>query len=340
MLGLKVEKKDAQNAKEELVARGALARGFKAFGKGNFVFFPLVEKTEVRAKHSFVEKNFAQTLKPPSLKELVRKIYPKMRDGEVFSSYDLIGDIALLEIPRKFLKKRKEIARALLLSNKRINTVLRKVGKRKGKYRLLKHEWLAGQKKLVTTHKESGCLMKVNVAKAFFNSKMGTQRSRIAAKAEKGERVLVLFAGVGPFALVIAKKKNALVKAVEINPIAVKLMKENVLLNKLQGQIEVFQGDVKHYLTQLGPWADRIIMPLAVGGEKYLGKVVENARKGTTIHYFSTGNEREGIYSKALKQIEAVCKPKKRKFAVLEKSKGWPYAPRVFVVVIDFKLLN
>jgi len=340
MLALKVEKKFAQKAKEELVEAKALASGFKAQRVGRFVFFPVLAKARVRVPHSFVQKNFRRSEKVGSLKEILSGFMPKTKAAELVRSYDLIGDVALLEIPKGFLKKKRFIANALLESNKRIKTVLRKVGERKGVFRLRKHEWLAGEKKFVTLHKESGCVFKVDLPNVFFSSRLSTERQHIASLVKNDERILVLFAGVGPFAIVIAKQKRVSVKAVELNPRAVELMKENVSLNKLKGKIEVFEGDARHYAKKFGGWADRILMPLPFGSEKFLGMVVENAKKHCVIHYYNLGGEREGLFSKALAGIARECRRRKRKFKILGKRKVLPYAPRVYIIVVDFGLLN
>ncbi len=44
-----------------------------------------------------------------------------------------------------------------------------------------------------------------------------------------------MFAGVGPFAIPIAKSKRAKVYAIDINPEAVELLKKNVRLNRVSG---------------------------------------------------------------------------------------------------------
>ena len=240
-----------------------------------------------------------------------------------------------------FAGKKTQIAKLLLENNGRVKSVWSKIGKRKGTYRLRSFEWLAGRKSLVTLHRENGCTIKIDLGKVFFNSKMANQRLRIAKLVKNREKVLVLFAGVGPFAVVIAKQnKKAAVKAVELNPHAIKLMKENVALNKLEGRIGPIHADVLKFMKKHGKWADRILMPLAFGGNAFLPSVVQDAAKGATIHYFAIGNERDGIYAQALDDVARTCTEAKRRFKTLNKTIGWPYAPRQSVVVIDFKLMN
>ena len=69
-----------------------------------------------------------------------------------------------------------------------------------------------------------------------------------AAGIKKGDEVLVMFAGVAPFSIVIAKNSRAKkVFSVEINKEATKYAKQNVELNKLKDKVEIIQGDVKKF---------------------------------------------------------------------------------------------
>ncbi|MFH0835899.1 MAG: hypothetical protein V1834_01940, partial [Candidatus Micrarchaeota archaeon] len=117
MLCLKVRAKQAEKARQELLARTALASGFKAVREKGFVFFPL--KKRVKATHgAVVSRAFEKTRKTVKpLKKIVgRKLSSKQKE-ELVSSFDLVGDIAILEVPEKLAKKEKTIAESLLESN-------------------------------------------------------------------------------------------------------------------------------------------------------------------------------------------------------------------------------
>lgn len=332
MLALKVEKKLAQKAKEKLVAANVLVKGLKAASDAKHVFFPVTGKTTLSFPHSFVEKKFSAHSKAnaPS----------KLSSPGLSSSYDLVGDIAVLEVPEDRLNEGKKAALTLLKSNTRIKTILRKASDRKGVFRLKEYTWLAGAKKFVTLHRESGCVFKIDLPKAYFSPRLSSERTRIASKVKTGEKILALFAGVGPFPIVIAKRKSVLVKAVELNPKAAALMRENVKLNKLEGKIEVFEGDAKVYANKSGTWADRILMTLPRGSEAFLNVVVKHARKGCVVHYYNVGGEREGFFKKAVSDIKKACVENKRECRILGKRKVLPYAPRVYSICVDFKLLD
>ena len=99
-----------------------------------------------------------------------------------------------------------------------------------------------------TVHREHGCRFKVDPARAYFSSKLATERGRIRDMVQDGERILCLFAGVGPFAIVAARSRDVKVVGVEVNPDAVAFFRENVLLNKVEDKVEVVLGDAGEVL--------------------------------------------------------------------------------------------
>src|SRR2546430_11097004 len=61
---------------------------------------------------------------------------------------------------------------------------------------------------------------------------------------EKGERVVDMFAGVGPFSILIAKRLGDVrVEAIDANPQAVELLQENVRANKVESKVHTHLGD-------------------------------------------------------------------------------------------------
>jgi tRNA G37 N-methylase Trm5 len=55
---------------------------------------------------------------------------------------------------------------------------------------------------------------------------------------------MVMFAGIAPYAIQIAKKQPKVkeVIAIEINPIAVKYTRENISLNKVEDKVKLLMG--------------------------------------------------------------------------------------------------
>ncbi len=115
-----------------------------------------------------------------SLKELLRKKLSQKELVNLRASFDSVGDIAILEVSPQLQKKEKFIAQAVLSQNPAIKTVLKKVGRHAGKYRIQKTKFLAGKKTKEAVHKENGVLMSLNVEKCYFSPRLSTERMRVA----------------------------------------------------------------------------------------------------------------------------------------------------------------
>lgn len=253
------------------------------------------------------------------------------------ASFDVIGNIAILDIPPTLRNKEKEIAKKVLETFKNITTIARREGIHEGEFRTRKVKILAGKRTKTTIHKESGIILKINVEKCYFSPRYGTERLRIASQVKEGERVLVMFSGVGPFPLVIAKNsKPSQVIGVEKNPECHKLALENKTLNKKAGKItEFFKGDVKEILPLIGLF-DRIAMPLPKGGEEFLDYAIESIKKGGTIHFYDFASPDTFEYSQ--QKIIDSCKKIRRKCRIIQTTKCGEIKPRTYRICIDAKI--
>ncbi|MBI4150380.1 hypothetical protein HY488_03175, partial [Candidatus Woesearchaeota archaeon] len=165
------------------------------------------------------------------------------------TAFDVVGDIAILEIDRELRKKEKIIAKILLQLHPQIKTVLRKAGSHTGKLRLQKMKHLAGRKTMETVHKESGVELRLDVEKVYFSVRLGTERLRIAKQVQPGEEVLVMFSGCAPYPCVIAKNSPARkVYGIELNKLGHAYGVENVFRNRLL-PVRPIQGDVRQILS-------------------------------------------------------------------------------------------
>ncbi|MDP6294224.1 MAG: hypothetical protein QF486_04725 [Candidatus Woesearchaeota archaeon] len=194
--------------------------------------------------------------------------------------YDIIGSIALLD-PKVNKKEAK-----VLLKQKNIHTVMQKREGHEGRYRLQKLVHVAGERQTLTQHNESGVRIVVDVAKAYFSPRLGTERLRIAKLVKKGESVVVLFGGVAPYALVIAKHAHpGKVVSIEWNPAAHKLAEENILLNKVT--VTAVKGNARAAKGKF----DRVVMMHPAGAYRYLEAARKLCKRGGTIHVYAFVDE-------------------------------------------------
>lgn len=273
-----------------------------------------------------------------SLKEALKKKLTKKELSFMRSSFDVVGSIAIIEIPLELKKKEKIIAKTLIDLFKPVRTVVKKSGIHYGRYRRQKLIVLAGDKTKVAEYKESGVRLKLDLEKCYFSSRLGTERLRIANQVKDNEKILVMFSGVAPYPLVIAKNANPkILYGVELNPVAHKFAVENVQLNKMQNKIILFKGDVVEVVPKLKQKFDRILMPMPKTALTFLETAFKASKKGTIIHFYTFGKEEE--FKSIRNQIKEECKKHRKKCRILRTVKAGHYAPGVYRVCVDFKLV-
>ena len=255
-------------------------------------------------------------------------------------AFDIVGEIAILHLPLE-LKKRERMIGEELLKLKQVKTVVNKVGKFSDRLRKASYKVIAGHKSLETAHNESGCRIKLDISKVYFSPRLSADRLEIAKQVKKGEKILVLFAGVLPYALVIAKNSKASeILANELNKDAAKYAYENIKVNKLSN-LHFLQGDAKKVaglLAKRKQKFDRIVMPRPQLKETFLAQAFSVAKKGCVAHFHDFLHEEE-IPAAAINRIGVEAKKAKRKIKILGWKKIGELAPHKFRVRIDFKIL-
>ena len=206
--------------------------------------------------------------------------------GRISSGVDVIGDIAIVRLEDFSASEKRKVAGALLEELKNLRVVMEQQGGIEGEYRLRTLRHLAGEKRTVTDHKENGCSFRVDVARCYFSPRLSTERLRIAEAVRPSEWVLNMFAGVGPFSIPIAKLKGARVLSCELNGYAAKLHSENDALNKVEGLVEVVNGDAADLPRATKRKFDRVLMPLPSEANRFLPTALAMAKKGGIIHYY------------------------------------------------------
>ncbi|MEM2849806.1 MAG: class I SAM-dependent methyltransferase family protein, partial [Candidatus Bathyarchaeia archaeon] len=212
-------------------------------------------------------------------KKLMDEIYSELFPGlrfEKFKTIEVVGDIAILKIPPELEPYRFKIGEEVLKRIPSIKTILRQVSPTSGSYRVRGFEWLAGEYKTATIHKEYGCIFKVDLSKVYFSPRLLFERLRIAQLTKQGEVVVNMFAGVGCFSIIIAKLKPvSKVYSIDINPTAYELMVENIRLNRVECIVEPILGDSKDVIeSALEGSADRVLMPLPELAYGYLPSAI------------------------------------------------------------------
>lgn len=273
--------------------------------------------------------------RPKDLKEALEDVLTESELEELGSSFDVVGDIAVIKLSDSLLDKKGMVGEGLMEVHGNVNTVLLQTSPVEGEYRTRDLEVIAGEEKTETTHKEHGCYFKVDLDKVYFSPRLAHERQRIAQKVEDGDVVNNMFAGVGCYSIIIAKRASPeKVYSIDKNEDAVEYMKENIRINKVGETVIPIQGDAREVIQEhlLGV-SDRVLMPLPEFGREFLDVAFESLKpEGGTIHFYDYGEEPE-LFRPSFDFVKRIAKG--RYLELEEKRILRSYGPNIYHIVLD-----
>jgi tRNA (guanine37-N1)-methyltransferase len=156
---------------------------------------------------------------------------------------------------------------------------------------------------------------------------------------KKGERVLVMFGGVGVFAVVIGKsRKPSEVVSVELGRIPSKYAAENIKRNKIEDIVSYVQGDVRRVVPKLKGTFYRIVMARPNLSDSFLDVAFKKVKKGGVIHYYGFYPEEDLDLMNEMIMDEA--KKAKKKIKIVNVKKAGDIGTRKYRYRADVKILN
>jgi tRNA (guanine37-N1)-methyltransferase len=335
-----------------------LANKLKIFNRGleiqknkNSIYIPLIRKpseTELKTLKEQVPSSEILTRMFSERKKQMRtfiKLLESKLPPHLLSSLpraiDFVGDIAIVEIPQELDTHKSMIGEAILETHKNVRTALAKASAVSGTYRLRGFSVIAGEPKTETIHKEHGCQYYIDLAKAYFSPRLSYEHNRVASLVDEGETVVDLFAGVGPFAVQIAKThENVKVYAVDVNPDAIEFLKRNIRLNRVEGKVYPILGDAKQIVRErLSGVADRVIMNLPEKAIEFVDAACETTKpSGGMVHFYSFADASDSLKNVKLHFIEKVKKCERKVEEILFSRIVRATAPYEWQVVLDAKI--
>jgi len=332
MPALKVPREKAEPVKRKLKKLNLYDGKRRPRREGDSVLLPVIEDERVyslgyevlpvelplrpeRQIYKNLESVLAERLSREELKHLRR--------------YDVIGDVAVIQIPPELEHRIGDIVWGLKKVHPFLRVIARK-GFHGGAFRIRDYSIIWGENRLETVHRENGVEIKVDLSKVFFNPRMKGERYRLAQLVRDGERILIPFAGVLPYALVIARYRKVKITAVELNREAYELGLENIELNRkrLKGEIEFIHGDAFKVLPEL-PGYNRVISPTPRGVDA-LALTLSKAERW--LHYYDFVHEER--IDAFRRRILDECRKLGRECTVRIK-KVSDFKPHVFKVCAD-----
>lgn len=255
---------------------------------------------------------------------------------------DVVGDIAIIEVPTELKPHEKLIGEAILETHRNVKTVLAKAGAVSGTFRVREFDVIAGEPRTQTVHKEFGCQYHVDVAKAYFSPRLSHEHQRVTSLVQKGEVVVDLFAGVGPFSILIAKNTDAVkVYAVDINPDAFELLKKNILLNRVQNHVVPILGDARQVVhDRFSGIADRVIMNLPESAIEFVDVACAALKPvGGVVHFYGFLRLPDSVDAMKLRFAETVEKSGRKVEQFLSVRAVRETAPYQQQVVLDARVV-
>eukprot|EP00804_Cyclotella_cryptica_P013689 CCRYP_016130-RA/>CCRYP_016130-RA protein AED:0.07 eAED:0.07 QI:0/0/0.5/1/0/0.5/2/91/696 len=276
-------------------------------------------------------------------------------------SYDIIGDVAVLNsVP----EGNEEVLKMICVA--RTNS-LSTTDRSPGENGFLQ---LAGPPRypIVTSHYEYGIKCVVDLHHTFFSPRMAPERLRLSQQVARGERVLVVFAGIGMEALLIAARTEASeVVAIEKNAVAAECLrraKRMLERNKTATcpgsgkgaaeRLHIMEGDALDILPTLDiETYDRIIAPrpkegaldgdLGTGdaGAQFLSAMLPLLKSKGEMHWYDFAADHElPRCDRTRRTLEGACQSLGLKMEVIHVSKVGSVAKRQLRVCVDFRIMR
>lgn len=254
---LRVSRSGAEETRRKLLDEGVLDRTLKIRQDGEDLLFPVTTKT--------VEGEMAE--------------FEVLRQKVELPRHELVGGIAILA--------EDDPAGAALILKERpsVHTALIAESGVEGEFRTKRFRVLAGEITTATTHTEYGRFFRIDLEKAYFSARLASERQRIVSMMDNHEIVLDMFAGVGPFAIMLATKAEQ-VWACDLNPGAVSLLIRNISQNKMSNIVPML-ADASSLPEICGRRFDRIIMNLPLMAEIFLPSAFALCKSGGMIHLYA-----------------------------------------------------
>ena len=228
--------------------------------------------------------------RPRTLTEALEGDLPHRLLAIVPKSFDVVGQIAIVELPDQLASFDELIGKGLLKICPSVRTVMAKAGAFSSDYRTRELRLIAGENNSITRYKEHGCVFELDVRTVFFSPRLGQERLRVASQVQPGETVVDMFAGVGPYSILMAKKQaSSTVYAVDANPSAFKFLVSNILTNRVLSNVKPMMGDVREVVkSNLSKVADRLIMNLPGKAAGFVDVACSSLNEiGGVIHFYS-----------------------------------------------------
>ena len=324
-----VEKPQAEAAIGALRVEGVYDDSRSVYECGDeTVAIPVTQPPEETAVREVIEATGQRRVR--TLKDHLRERGWNEADLEdTPGSWAVLGTVILVDIgdsPRP-----DEVGEALLAMHGNADTVLARKGI-EGEHREPNVEVVAGVGDTETVHVEHGTTYAMDLAEVMFSPGNEAERARMGEVTGPDECVLDMFAGIGYFALPMARA-GAHVTAVERSSSTFCYLVENVVRNEVQESVETYRADCRDVVAASETEYDRIVMGYYDAYE-YLDSALDGLASGGTVHLHAATPEAL-VPDRPTRRVEEAAKRAGRSVASVDVRRVKGYSEGVAHVVAD-----
>jgi tRNA (guanine37-N1)-methyltransferase len=188
---------------------------------------------------SLVDGSAPVTFDSLTQEAILRRLLPDV--VEITSRFEQVGHIAHVNLQPHLLPHKYIIGAVLLEKNASlgVRTVVNKTNFIENQFRVLPMEIIAGPDETMVELEENGSKFRFDFREVFWNSRLLNEHRRIVMMCSPGDVVWDMCAGVGPFAIPLARR-GCTVYANDLNPACFKFLNQNADLNL--GYVTQFAG--------------------------------------------------------------------------------------------------
>ena len=278
---VRVPKREGEQVRSALFESGQLDLSARIRAEGDCLLIPVL--CDSYMDYEVVDAEMQVQEQRPTDYRDVADVADNLRE-HLPSSFDVVGDVAMIKLPDELKPYATQIGEALLKVNRSIRVVFEDHGV-KGEFRIRDLERIAGDGMSETVHREFGVRLYTDPSRVYFNPRLSSERARIAGLVNDGETVIDMFGGVAPFGTVMCRLAcPKAVYSIDLNPDAEHFARMNAERNHI-ANLYPMTGDSSVLVYGL-PMADRIIMNLPQIADRFLPIALDRLEHGGTVHMY------------------------------------------------------
>jgi tRNA (guanine37-N1)-methyltransferase len=319
---VRVPREDGEATRQRLAEADLVDQGREIVHEDGSLYIPVRDAEAVSDEYTVVEFDAPERETQTTPDDLLD--FPP--------SYERLGEVIIIDEDDP--QRARALADALVASDIPTKTVLNRASKIQGEQRVRDWEVLYGEE-TEAVHREYGCEFALDLAAVYFSPRLATERHRVTEQGSADEQVFDMFAGVGPFAVPMAKRGEHAV-GVDINETAIAYLRENAERNGVADRVTAIHGDVRETTEEYAGWADRLVMNLPHTADEFVETAVELAGEECVVHYYDIQHE-DDLFGPGERAIREAAEPE-HEVTVENRHTVRSYAPHEYNVVLDVRL--